>query len=280
VTHKMLIDVGSYHLYMESAGGGPTVIFESGMGCGAESLANLAAEVQQFTRVVLYDRAGLGQSDPAPKPRTSQDVVDDLWQLLQQAQIDGPYLLVGHSFAGYHLRLFAHQHPQAVAGLVLLDASHPDQTLRELQLLPPPSPNEPAAITKARETLTAEWNDPFRNEEGMDIAASAAQVRATSHLGQLPLVVITAGIDEWEDGFPPEIAHASAANWLAMQKELVALSHNSTHIIATESDHSIQDCQPELVVDVIRQLVQEIQGHPDQPGRETVGHVQGSGGVG
>lgn len=259
MAHKQRIDVGGYYLYMESVGAGsPTVIFESGMGCGAESLANLAAEVQHFTRTVLYDRAGLGQSDPAPTPRTSQDVVDDLWRLLQQAQIDGPYLLVGHSFAGYHLRLFAHQHPQVVSGLVLLDASHPDQTLRELHLLPLPLPNEPAAITKARETLTAEWRDPLHNEEGIDIAASAAQVRATGHFGALPLVVITAGLDEWEDGFPPDVARASAANWVTMQKELAALSHNSTHIIATESDHSIQDCQPELVVNVIRQMVQEL----------------------
>ena len=163
---------------------------------------------------------------------------------------------MGHSFAGLHLRLFAHQHPQAVAGLILLDASHPDQWLRDLQLLPPPAPSEPAALTTARETLTAEWTDPFRNEEGMDIAASAVQVRATSHLGELPLIVITAGLDTGEEGFPLEIARALEQNWLAMQKELAAISHNSTHIIATESDHSIQDCQPELVVDVIRQLVQ------------------------
>lgn len=202
VADKQRIDVGGHHLYLEIAGtGGPTVIFESGMGCGAESLANLAAAVQHFTRTIIYDRAGLGQSDPAPKPRTSQDVVDDLWRLLQQAQIDGPYLLVGHSFAGLHLRLFAHQHPQVVVGLVLLDASHPDQWLRDLQLLPPPSPDEPVALTKARATLTAEWADPFLNEEGIDIAASAAQVRATGHFGALPLVVITAGIDEWEEGF-------------------------------------------------------------------------------
>lgn len=150
------------------------------MGCGAESLANLAAAVRQVTRTVLYDRAGLGQSDPAPTPRTSQHVVDDLWRLLQQAQIEGPYLLVGHSFAGLHLRLFVHQHRQVVAGLVLLDASHPDQWLRDLQLLPPPSPDEPVALTKARATLTDEWADPLHNEEGIDIAASAAQVRVTA----------------------------------------------------------------------------------------------------
>ena len=259
MAHGQRVDVGGYHLYVESAGtGSPTVIFECGMECGAASLANLGAEVQQFTHTVLYDRAGLGQSDPAPTPRTAQDIVNDLHQLLAQAQIAGPYLLVGHSFAGLPLRLFAHQFPDEVVGLVLLDVVHPDQWLRELQLLPPPSPDEPAAITKARNVFMAEWNDPFCNGEGMDIAASAAQVRATGHLGQLPLVVITAGIDEWDEGFPLEVARALEANWLAMQKELVALSHNSTHIIATESDHSIQDCQPALVVDVIHQLVQDI----------------------
>jgi len=258
MAHGQRIDVGGYHLYMESAGAGsPTVVFESGQECGAESLANLAAEVQQFTRTVIYDRAGIGQSDPAPTPRTAQAIVHDLHRLLTQAQIAGPYLLVGHSFAGLPLRLFAHQFPHEVVGLVLLDVVHPDQWLRELQLLPPPVPHEPAALTTARDTLKAEWTDPFRNSEGMDIAASAAQVRTTGHLGQLPLVVITAGIDEWEEGFPPEIARALEANWLAMQKELAALSDNSTHIIATESDHSIQDCQPELVVNVIRQLVQD-----------------------
>ena len=259
--HGQRIDVGGYRLYMESAGSGrPTVIFESGRECGASSLANLAAEVQQFTRTLIYDRAGIGQSEPAPTPRTTQEIVNDLRKLLMQAQIGGPYLLVGHSFAGLPLRLFAHQGPHEVVGLVLLDVTHPDQWLRGLQLLPPPSPDEPVALTATRDVLTREWTDPFSNDEGIDIAASAAQVRATGHLGQLPMVVITAGKDEWEEGFPLEIARALEQDWLAMQKELAALSFNSTHLIATESDHVIQDCQPDLVVKVIRQLVQAIRG--------------------
>jgi pimeloyl-ACP methyl ester carboxylesterase len=257
--HGQRIDVGGYYLYMESAGSGsPTVIFESGSECGARSLANLAAEVQHFTRAIIYDRAGIDQSDPAPTPRTTQDIVDDLRTLLTRAQIAGPYLLVGHSFAGLPVRLFAHHYPHDVVGLVLLDVVHPDQWLRELQLLPPPSPYEPVALTTFRNMITAEWTDPFSNSEGINIAASAAQVRATGHFGPLPLVVITAGQDEWDEGFPPDIARSLEQNWMAMQKELAALSHNSTHIIATESNHVIQECQPDLVVNVIRQLVREI----------------------
>jgi pimeloyl-ACP methyl ester carboxylesterase len=250
------IDVGGYQLSFQSFGSGePTVVFESGGDCGAESLANLAQEVQSFTRALIYDRAGLGQSDPAPRPRTIQHAVTDLHALLHTAQIPGPYLLVGHSFGGLIVRLYAHQYRQEVVGLVLLDVPHPEQSLRELQLLPAPSPQEPAVLTAFRNTITAEWTDPFSNREGFDRAASAAQVQATGHFGHLPLVVITAGIDEWEEGFPSEIAQGLADDWMRMQQELVALSSNGTQIIATESSHAIQECQPDLVIDVIGKLV-------------------------
>jgi pimeloyl-ACP methyl ester carboxylesterase len=255
------IDVGGYRLaYQRMGRGQPTVVFECGSGDSAVSLANLAHTVQHFTTAVIYDRAGLGESDPAPRPRTLQDAVADLHTLLHAAQVPGPYVLVGHSLGGLIVRLFAHIYQAEVAGLVLLDIPHPEQALRELQHIPPPSPDEPAVLTAFREQMIAEWNDPFRNDEGFDLAASAAQLRAAGHLGDVPLVVITAGIDEWEDGFPPEIARALAADWLDAQRELAALSTHSTHILATESNHAIQDCQPDLVVDAIRNLVMTIRG--------------------
>ena len=253
------IDIGGRQLYFEVAGEGiPTVVFESGIECGAASLANLADAVQGFTRALIYDRAGIGQSDPAPVPRTAQDMANDLWDLLTQAQVPGPYLLVGHSYGGLPLRLFATQHRNEVAGMVLLDASYPDLARRQLALLSPPAPGEPPALTRMRAELEAEQIDPFYNSEGIDLTASGAQVLASGRLGALPLVVMTAGLDEWEEGFAPELAQAQEEDWLAMQKEWAALSDNSTHIIATESDHVIQECQPELVVGVIRRLVEAL----------------------
>jgi pimeloyl-ACP methyl ester carboxylesterase len=253
------IDVGSYQLWYQSFGTGePTVVFESGGDCSAESLANLAHGIQSFTRALVYDRAGLGQSDPAPRPRTIQDAVTDLHGLLHDAPVPGPYLLVGHSLGGLIVRLYAHQHPREVVGLVLLDVPHPEQGLRELKLLPPPSAGEPAVLTAFRKMSTEEWTDPFSNREGFDRAASAAQVMTSDHLGDLPLAVITAGIDEWDNGFPREIATTLAEDWMHTQQELVGLSSNSTHIIATESTHAIQDCQPDLVIDVIRKLVRSV----------------------
>jgi hypothetical protein len=140
----------------------------------------------------------------------------------------------------------------------LLDVPHPEQNLHELRLLPDPSPGEPAALTASRNALIAEWTDPFSNREGFDKAASAAQVLASGHLSDLPLIVITAGIDEWEEGFPVEIANELSRDWMQKQQELVRLSNNGTQIIAAESTHAIQDCQPDLVIDVIRKLIGEL----------------------
>jgi pimeloyl-ACP methyl ester carboxylesterase len=253
------IDVGGYCLFFQSVGSGqPTIVFESGGDDGADSLAQVARQVQSFSRALIYDRAGLGQSDPAPRPRTIQDAVADLHALLHAAQVPGPYLLVGHSYGGLIIRLYAHTYPHEVVGLVLLDVPPADLSLRELRLLPPPLPQEPAALTDARNMAAAEWKDPFNTREGFDRAASAAQLQATGQLGSLPLVVITAGIDEWPDGFPAAIARAMEQDWMDAQHELVALSTDSTHIIATESTHSIQECQPDLVIDAIRSLVEKL----------------------
>ncbi len=251
------VDIGGRRLYLERMGeGSPTVVFESGSACGAASLRNLALAVQHFTSTFCYDRAGVDQSDPAPTPRTSRDSADDLRRLLDAAAVAPPYILVGHSIAGLHLRVYTQCYPSDVAGMVLLDVAHPDQWQCELGLLPVPRANEPAAITAMRRTLTVEWEDPTTNDEGLDIAGSAAQVKAAGTLGDIPLVVITAGIDTWDEGVPMDVAAELEQDWQRLQRELVALSTRSRQVLATESDHSIQDCQPELVVAEIHRLVE------------------------
>src|SRR5690606_28471284 len=84
----------------------------------------------RFARVVTYDRAGLGWSDPAPGPRTAEAMVADLRALLRAAGVPAPYVLVGQSFAGLLVRLYAYLHPSEVAGLVLVDGAHEDQYQR------------------------------------------------------------------------------------------------------------------------------------------------------
>ena len=105
--------------------GTPTVVFESGMGASCLSWTLVQPRVAQFSRAVSYDRAGHGWSDPAPEPRTAQQIAQELHALLNATGLPGPYVLVGHSFGGYVNLAFAHLYRHEVGGMVLVDSVHP-----------------------------------------------------------------------------------------------------------------------------------------------------------
>jgi pimeloyl-ACP methyl ester carboxylesterase len=122
------IDVGEYRLYMLASGerrpGQPLVLLEAGHGDWSKCWANVQPEISQFARVLSYDRAGSGWSDPGPIPRTPQRMVLELHKLLEQAGESGPYLLVGHSMGAPLSRLFYQYYPSEVAGMVWVDPAH------------------------------------------------------------------------------------------------------------------------------------------------------------
>jgi pimeloyl-ACP methyl ester carboxylesterase len=135
----MLIDVGGHRLHLAVFGrGGPTVVFDAGLGDAAGRWETVPGLVADFARVCVYDRAGLGRSEAGPLPRTSGRIVGELRVALARAGVAPPYVLVGHSFGGQNMRLYASRHPADVAGLVLVDASHPDLARRFAAILTPP----------------------------------------------------------------------------------------------------------------------------------------------
>ncbi len=118
-----MINLGQYRLHFCLAGeASPTIIIDHSLG-GIEGYF-LIEELSQLARVCIYDRAGYGWSDPSPYPRTSYQIVRELDQLLTQAKIEPPYILVGDSFGSYNVRLYAHLFPEKVVGLVLTDGLH------------------------------------------------------------------------------------------------------------------------------------------------------------
>ena len=132
------VDVGGRTLKLDCSGsGGPAVILESGGGgYGGYGWHMVQSEVAKFTSVCWYDRAGEGWSDPAPTARNSATVVHDLHELLQRAPVPGPYVLVGHSIGGEYVRVFAAKFRSEVAGVVLVDSTHPDQREPPIMLSP------------------------------------------------------------------------------------------------------------------------------------------------
>ena len=240
------VDIGGRALFISCVGtGSPTVVLEAGGGNSAETWAGVQPEIARFTRVCSYDRAGLGQSDPAPAGvRTVQDSVDDLHALLDAAGVSGPYVLIGHSFGGLIVRLYASQYPDDVAGLVLVDAMPPDFLASGLALLPPAERQETFAIMRGLHP-----QDP----EHLDIIASGVWVMAHPP-ALVPTVVLAAGLHGAPDA-PPDPAFEEL--WAELQREQ-ARALDARLLSVPEGDHFLQLDRPELVIEAIRQVVEAV----------------------
>ncbi len=122
-----MIDVGGHRLHIRCIGSGtPTVLFDSGLGDTSFAWHLVQPEIATFTQACAYDRAGQGYSDAGPSPRTSGTISEEMAELVRLS-IDGAVIAVGQSLGGLNVRLLATRHPDRVAGLVLVDASHEDQ---------------------------------------------------------------------------------------------------------------------------------------------------------
>jgi len=257
------VDVGGYQLAYQCFGEGtPTIIIEAGMGEAPTINGNwgtVIETIKTITRICIYDRAGLGQSDAAPTPRTSLNIAQDLHTLLTAIPVPGPYILVAHSIGGFHARVFASQYPLDVVGVILVDSSNPDQFEQFSLAYPTPAPAEAPALATQR-PFFQDWPPPASNPEGLDLAASAAQVRESGSLGATPLIVISQSINPgmWDiEGFTDEDKQRFAEMRQQLQADLATISSSSVHITAQDAGHYIHVDAPQVVIDAITQMVQD-----------------------
>jgi pimeloyl-ACP methyl ester carboxylesterase len=263
------VDIGGRSLRYKCIGSGtPTVIIEPGGGVSVETVMSwnlsrgwpaVIPAVAKETRVCAYDRAGLGRSDKASLPRTSRDVAKDLHALLEKAGIAPPYVLAGQSFGGMNARMFTHLYPEAVAGVVLIDSSHPDAYAELAKVLP-----EPRREDKNYELIKGwrEGPDLSGSREWIDLKANAALIRITGHLGDRPLIVLTQS-PQWNDPYAPdELEPVIDAVGERLQKGLADLSTRSKFIVASKAGHNIQADEPQLVIDAILDVVKQVRSLP------------------
>jgi pimeloyl-ACP methyl ester carboxylesterase len=240
-------------------------VLDAGYGGSTYDWSWVHDALADFTRVCAYDRAGNGNSDPATPPRTTMDLAEELHTLLVNAQIQGPYILVGHSFAGHIVRLYTSQYPEEVVGVVLVDVRHGDDDARILEVLPPETSEDSEELVGLREMIIAtlegrSLDDLTQNPEGIDILTSDEEVRAAGSLGDIPLIVISTEHHPAAYGIPADINVKLDQLWEELQKSLVDLSSNGTQVIATGSSHMVQIDRPELVIDAVMSLIDMARG--------------------
>ena len=272
----MLYRVDNHRMHMNCTGSGsPSVILDAGLGGFSLEWMFVQESLSAQTRVCAYDRAGYGWSEPGPSPRATDQIVEELYDLLTAAGIPSPYVLVGHSFGGYNVLYFAKVHPQLTAGIVLVDASHPEQAERLADKSEPVTASDPdtgsLVTTFQPEHMLSHYPEKLRElaivlmstrkaieteqREFVNFRYSGALVQQSGRLPDVPLVVVTRGQREWPD--TPR-GHALEQTWQAMQRDLVGLLPDARQMIADKSGHLIHLEQPEIVVTAIRSVLDRI----------------------
>jgi pimeloyl-ACP methyl ester carboxylesterase len=290
-----MIDMGGYRLHLFCQGEGkPTVILESGLSATVAMWTRIQTKLAKTTQVCAYDRAGIGWSEPSSNAPDANYIVHQLQTLLHKANLPGPFIIVGHSMGGLFARAFTGTFPTQVAGLVLVDAVHPDQGqglseetqaqqqqfMQLLQWTP--------MLARLGVLRVASWFNSIAEDlpkqsqaahqallitskhlqgtlaEANQWEKTTAQVRQQQDLGNIPLLVISAGTDEF--GFSAQ----RIENWQALQQDLTKLSDNSRHKLIPQASHHSLLTNPEhanMTVTAIRRMVNQVRTKINQKAR-------------
>jgi pimeloyl-ACP methyl ester carboxylesterase len=277
-----LVDVGTFRLHLYCTGqGSPTVVVEAGGGAYSIEWERVQTEVSRERQICTYDHAGFGWSDVDRQPPTRQRRAETLKAALDRAHISGPYVLVGHSLGGLYAREFALRFPDTVAGMVLVDSSHENQlsrfpaALRDQQAsaiqqaarslnrcsiearfglvramgwMKQRAPAAAPPDVQAKVVASMNRTDYCKAylDEMLTARADTDQSTSPHSLGDLPLVVLTAG----NRGTPEDVNRL----FLALHEELTALSSRGEHRVIEGAGHYIHIDRPEAVVEAIRHV--------------------------
>jgi pimeloyl-ACP methyl ester carboxylesterase len=253
-TQDRMVDLGDYNLHIYDTGeGSPTVILVTGAAGALTKFNIIQKEISSITRVISYDRAGIGKSDKRPSPCTYENMVKELKLMLNKENIPPPYILVGHSMGGHLIRLFTHLYPEQVVGLVFSDASHED------------------FFTKVKENRTEEeWNkldstitdlvsggsEIFQKEWSALINGSEL-LRSIKLPNDISVQVITSskyGTTFEAFGLSPK----DKLLWVDLHSKWIENKPKAKQIVTDKSGHSIYREQPELIITAIKEIINEI----------------------
>jgi pimeloyl-ACP methyl ester carboxylesterase len=297
------VDAGGFRMHFQESGKGtPVVVLDSALAGTSLSWVEVQEKVSKFARVVSYDRAGFGWSDPSPEPRRVDCLVDELRRGLKALAVDPPFVLVGHSYGGFVANFFAARHPEEVAGLVLVDVPHVrkwveldsverKRIIRGARLaraagflalfgihrlvfrLTDPKRLESVSdllgklSARQRSVIRAFWVRPFTLRALASLIAEAPRsavlvAEVSGDLGELPLAVVTAS--------------APSPSRVRDQEQEARRSRRSRHLVAAKSGHFVPLEEPGIVVEAIREVVTSARSRSVNGGVRESGEERGA----
>jgi pimeloyl-ACP methyl ester carboxylesterase len=288
-----MVSLGDHHLQIDCRGAGtPTVVFESGLDTlGALSWSAVQGPVAAMTRACAYSRAGLLWSDPSPAPFDAASVAKDLHQALLLSGERPPFVMVGHSLGGPYILVYTRLYPEEVAGLVLVDPSHPDQVARFAAALGESEapgfplkirlagalawmgvarlvsdletiPSAPAASKSTADAYVGTSVQALVREE-QSFAGTLAEAGQTRQLGQRPLIVLTAyrpdsAEDLKEIGWTRAQGQRFAAALKGLHDDEASWSTRGRNELVPDSSHYIQFERPDVVIAAVRKVIGDV----------------------
>ena len=277
------VDIGGRTLNIHCIGNGtPTVVFVSGRTGLGYVWTPTQRGVSELTRACWYDRADVGWSDPGPDPAWGDMAARDLHQLVKNAGLERPLVLVGHSFGGYIVRLYHHAYPGEVSGMVFADAALEDAGT--IQGMPhrqrPPIPRwltralsivlgrlgmmrflRAAPGPPSRHWSVEEWDILARLSRQRKVLLADAKVgpgyatddlvRWTGGLEEMPLIVLTQG----NQSSPSSASPGVLRGWVDLQRRFAERSRRGRHVVVPDSGHGMPVEAPDAIITAVREIV-------------------------
>lgn len=251
---ESLVQVGKYRLNFKIIRGNDlAVLLEAGGGMDSREWNKIAPELAAKTgaTIVSYDRAGFGKSDLPETPLNLREEIKWLWQGLEKLELQKDLILVGHSFGGWMIRLFASEHSEAVRGMVFVDPfTNEFVDMLGVEYLD----NHPMAGKLPFDTSQPEKLSRYQRAlvrmVGDGLSPKMEVMRKTSVPSEIPVVVITSG-----KPFLPKTEEQEA--WRLSHEQLTASIEGAILIVAEESGHMVPARQPELIIEAVLDVIKK-----------------------
>jgi pimeloyl-ACP methyl ester carboxylesterase len=243
---ESMIDVGGRKIHCCVYGkNGPTVVLASGFGAPQTYWNTVVPDLAAQTTVVTFDRAGIGKSEIGELPTHGLQAAKDLLSMLEYLDVPAPYILVGHSYGGDVVRLFASMYPDRMAGLILEDTQHEDILSEQRKILK-------GKDLENLEQMVARFGTPDNPRTELDYRnITREQVKNSNPLPRIPFVVLSAG--DRSQAMPPMFSEKAKEELITLggqlQQRLVALIPGGDHIVVEGAGHNIHVEKPEALIE-------------------------------